>query len=126
MISLRERMMLMKAYNSTMTLNECVSVLRDMGISVSESSIALGLEQGVLPFGVVIQSTKRVFIISKKLLSEWCEKFCGKKPDYSSYTETEEYIYGMTLEEWNSLSEDAQIAIEQQMMYPEKPLLYDV
>ena len=118
-------MKLMKAYDSTLTLNECVSVLRDMGISVSETSIALGLEQGVLPFGVVIQSTKRVFLISKKLLSEWCEKFCGKKPDYSSYTETEEYICGMKLEEWNSLSDVQKFLQEQRFMYPFRDIFYD-
>ena len=115
----------MKAYEATLTLSECVAVLRDMGISVSESSIALGLEQGVLPFGVVIQSTKRVFLISKKQLSEWCDTFIGRKPDYSAYTDTDDYICGVSRDVWNSMSEDAQISLEQRYVCSAGPLLYE-
>ena len=75
----------MTEYKSTITLQECASIMRDMGISTSERSIALGLEQGVLPFGIVIQDNKRIVLISKKQFLEWIESFCGKAPDLTPY-----------------------------------------
>ena len=117
----------MEEYKSTITLKECVSVMRDMGISTSESTISLGIAQGVLPFGIAIGMEKsRVLMISKKLFTEWCETFCGRTPDFSPYmSKPQQYIYGYTLEEWNSMSEEAQIAIEQRAMLASERCFYD-
>ena len=89
----------MEEYKSTITLKECVSVMRDMGISTSETTISLGIAQGVFPFGIAIGTEKsRVLMISKKLFTEWCETFCGRTPDFSPYmTKPQQYIYGYTL-----------------------------
>ena len=109
----------MEEYKSTITLKECVSVMRDMGISTSETTISLGIAQGVFPFGIAIGTEKsRVLMISKKLFTEWCETFCGRTPDFSPYmTKPQQYIYGYTLEEWNSMSEDEQIKIQDDAVY---------
>ena len=39
----------------TMDLNECAAYLREHGLSISNESLAAGLEQRVYPFGVCIR-----------------------------------------------------------------------
>ena len=43
----------------TMDLNECAAYLREHGLSISNESLADGLEQRVYPFGVCICGGKR-------------------------------------------------------------------
>ena len=42
----------------TMDLNECAAYLREHGLSISNESLAAGLEQRVYPFGVCIRGGK--------------------------------------------------------------------
>ena len=56
----------------TMTLAECMDHLRAHGLSISQDTLANGLEQGVYPFGVCVRGAKqRVFQIFSRLLDEW-------------------------------------------------------
>ena len=42
----------------TMTLNELAAFCRRIGISTSEVTLADGIEQGVLPYGICIKNSK--------------------------------------------------------------------
>ena len=56
----------------TMTLQECMEHLRAHGLSVSQDTLANGIEQGVYPFGLcVIGGKRRVFQIFSNLLDKW-------------------------------------------------------
>lgn len=56
----------------TMTLGECMKYLRAHGLSISQDTLANGLEQGVYPFGVCVGGGKRrVFQIYTRLVDEW-------------------------------------------------------
>lgn len=56
----------------TMDLNECAAYLREHGLSISNESLAAGLEQRVYPFGVCICGGKRrIFQIYTRLVNEW-------------------------------------------------------
>lgn len=56
----------------TMDLNECAAYLRAHGLSISNESLADGLEQRVYPFGVCICGGKRrIFQIYTRLVDEW-------------------------------------------------------
>lgn len=57
---------------ATMDLNECAAYLREHGLSISNESLAAGLEQRVYPFGVCICGGKRrIFQIYTRLVNEW-------------------------------------------------------
>lgn len=56
----------------TMTMQECMEHLRAHGLSISQDTLANGIEQGVYPFGLcVIGGKRRVFQIFKKKLDAW-------------------------------------------------------
>lgn len=56
----------------TMTMQECMEHLRSHGLSISQDTLANGIEQGVYPFGLcVIGGKRRVFQIFKKKLDAW-------------------------------------------------------
>lgn len=56
----------------TMDLNTCAAYLRERGLSISNETLANGLEQGVYPFGVCVSGCgRRVFQIFTRLLDEW-------------------------------------------------------
>ena len=56
----------------TMDLNECAAYLREHGLSISNESLAAGLEQRVYPFGVCIRGGKRrIFQIYTRLVNGW-------------------------------------------------------
>lgn len=56
----------------TMDLNTCAAYLREHGLSISNETLANGLEQGVYPFGVCVGGCgRRVFQIFTRLLDEW-------------------------------------------------------
>lgn len=56
----------------TMTMQECMDHLRAHGLSISQDTLANGIEQGVYPFGLcVIGGKRRVFQIFKKKLDAW-------------------------------------------------------
>ena len=56
----------------TMTLQECMEHLRVHGLSISQDTLANGIEQGAYPFGLcVIGGKLRVFQIFSNLLDKW-------------------------------------------------------
>lgn len=56
----------------TLTCNEAAKYLRERGLSICNNTLADGLEQGVYPFGVCINTGReRVFQIYKRLLDLW-------------------------------------------------------
>lgn len=58
----------------TMTLNECARYLRDHGLSISNTALADGIQQGVFPFGICIcepDDEIRTFKIFSRLVDEW-------------------------------------------------------
>ena len=59
----------------TMTLDGTAAYLRERGVSIGNKTVADGIEQGVLPFGVCIRSEKsRVFLIFRRQVDEWLER----------------------------------------------------
>ena len=58
----------------TMTLNQAATYLRAAGLSISNGVLADGIEAGVYPFAVCIDTGEsRVFQIFKRLLDEWID-----------------------------------------------------
>ena len=55
----------------TLNINETIARLRAHGLSIGQSVLSDGIEQGVFPFGVCIKKDKRNFFIFEKLLDEW-------------------------------------------------------
>lgn len=58
----------------TMTLNECAAYLRSFGLSISNTTLADGIEQKEFPFGVCIRDDEdeiRTFKIFTRLVDEW-------------------------------------------------------
>lgn len=56
----------------TMSLQECMEHLRVHGLSISQDTLANGIEQGVYPFGLCVAGEKRrVFQIFSNLLDKW-------------------------------------------------------
>lgn len=57
----------------TLTLNEAAAYLRERGLSISNETLAAGLENGVFSFGTAFRANgkSRVVMIFKKLLDEW-------------------------------------------------------
>ena len=56
----------------TMSLQECMEHLRVHGLSISQDTLANGIEQGVYPFGLcVIGGKRRVFQIFSNPLDKW-------------------------------------------------------
>ena len=62
---------------STLTSEEATGLLRYAGIKMSIPIFQNGVEQGVFPFAMVIDSGKRNFIISKHKLEIWLKDFVG-------------------------------------------------
>lgn len=60
----------------TMTINDCAAYLRARGMSISNESLANGLERGAFSFGTAFRSDKggRVAYIYKRLLDEWIKE----------------------------------------------------
>lgn len=56
-----------------MTLNECAAHLRSHGMSISNETLAAGLENGAFPFGTAFRTSggSRVALIYKTLLDKW-------------------------------------------------------
>ena len=59
----------------TMTVNEVVRALRDLGLRTSPDKIADGIQQGVYPYGVCISTPgkRRYFEIYKAQFIEWVD-----------------------------------------------------
>lgn len=57
----------------TLTLNEAAAYLRERGLSISNETLASGLENGVFSFGAAFRANgkSRVVMIFKRLLDEW-------------------------------------------------------
>ena len=57
----------------TLTLNEAAAYLRERGLSISNETLAAGLEQGVFAFGPAFRANgkNRVVMIFKRLLDQW-------------------------------------------------------
>lgn len=57
----------------TLTLNEAAAYLRERGLSISNETLATGLEQGVFAFGTAFRANgkNRVVMIFKRLLDQW-------------------------------------------------------
>ena len=57
----------------TLTLNEAAAYLRERGLSISNETLAAGLEQGVFAFGTAFRAygKNRVVMIFKRLLDQW-------------------------------------------------------
>ncbi len=62
---------------STLTTEEAAGCLRYAGIKVSPVTLREGIEQGKFPFGFMIESSSRVFIVSRFQLEQWIEAFTG-------------------------------------------------
>lgn len=62
----------------TLTLNEAVEKFRDLGVSISETTLKKGLLDGAFPFGVVIKSPnpngRDSVYIFEKLLNQWIDQ----------------------------------------------------
>ena len=56
----------------TLTLNEAAAYLRERGLSISNETLAAGLEQGVFAFGTAFRANgkNRVVMIFKRLLDQ--------------------------------------------------------
>ena len=59
----------------TMTINEVVRALRNLGVRTSPDKIAAGIQQGVYPYGVCISmpGKRRYFEIYKSQFDEWVD-----------------------------------------------------
>ena len=64
--------------SSTVTPEEATKIIRDAGVQIGTETLRAGIEQGMFPFGICIVQNKRIFLISKKKLTEWISEFCGK------------------------------------------------
>ncbi len=59
----------------TLTPRETADYLRGLGMSTSEDTIRKGLDQGVFPFGDVVQTgSSPVYYIYRALLDKWAEE----------------------------------------------------
>ena len=57
------------------TIAECVKILREHGMSISDAHLRAGIECGAYPFGVCIPMMKqKAFEIYKPLLLKWIEE----------------------------------------------------
>lgn len=59
---------------ATMDLNTCARYLREHGLSISNTTLADGIQQGVFPFGICIYEPDdeiRTFKIFSRLVDEW-------------------------------------------------------
>lgn len=63
--------------NVTITPEEAAEIIRSRGIKIGAEAVRDGIEQGVLPFGIMILQGKRNYFISRKKLNEWLIDFCG-------------------------------------------------
>lgn len=58
----------------TMTVNQCAEYLRARGLSITNTTLADGIEQKVFPFGICIRDDEddlRTFKIFSRLVDEW-------------------------------------------------------
>lgn len=67
----------MDILNVTITPEEAAEIIRSKGIKIGAEAVRDGIEQGVLPFGIMIRQNKRNYLISRKKLNEWLLDFCG-------------------------------------------------
>ncbi len=58
---------------NTMTVHECCEALRANNVSVTETLLLDGLEQGKFPFGVCLRGRQRVPMIFRGKFYEWLE-----------------------------------------------------
>ena len=61
--------------------------MRYAGIKMSPVTLRDGIEQGKFPFGFVIDSGSRVFVISRYKLEKWIEEFTGMQVSVSRILE---------------------------------------
>lgn len=56
----------------TMSVQQTVETLRELGVKTSAETLRRGIEQGVYPFGVCISGgTQPVYQIFRRLFDEW-------------------------------------------------------
>jgi len=67
----------MEEMQVTITPEEAAEIIRSKGIKIGAEAVRDGIEQGVLPFGIMILQNKRNYYISRKKLNEWLLDFCG-------------------------------------------------
>ena len=60
----------------TLTTNEATQILRSLGMKISPENLRLGIQQGVYPFGIYIETGNNhpVYQIFKKLFDAWIEE----------------------------------------------------
>ncbi|MCR5167078.1 MAG: hypothetical protein K6C13_07665 [Oscillospiraceae bacterium] len=56
------------------TIAECVKILREHGMNISDAHLRAGIECGAYPFGVCIPMKQNTFEIYKPLLMKWIEE----------------------------------------------------
>lgn len=63
----------------TMTLHECAEAFRANQISISEATLAAGIEQGVFPFAVSVSGKKRTPLIFRARFYSWLKEMTMKE-----------------------------------------------
>ncbi len=70
---------------ATITPELASRIMRDAGIRIDHTTVRDGIEQGVFPFGILIERSRRVFLISRKKFAAWLIDFCDYVVDYSKW-----------------------------------------
>lgn len=56
----------------TLSTDAAANYLREQGMSISPTTLRLGIQQGVYPFGICIEAgSSPVYQIFKRLLDDW-------------------------------------------------------
>jgi hypothetical protein len=72
---------------STLTVEQACGCLRYAGVRMSLVTLRSGIEQGKLPFGIMIEGDSRIFIIFKHQLEEWVASVVGVSIDVDAVLE---------------------------------------
>ena len=81
-IRLKRWVLIMKT-KATITTEQAASLMRAAGIQIETVTLRDGIEQGVFPFAVCIERSRKVFIVFKKKFAEWLIDVCGKAPEFN-------------------------------------------
>ena len=81
-IRLKRWVLIMKT-KATITTEQAASLMRAAGIQIETVTLRDGIEQGVFPFAVCIERSRKVFIVFKKKFSEWLFDVCGEVPEFN-------------------------------------------
>lgn len=81
-IGLKRWVLIMKT-KATITTEQAASLMRAAGIQIETVTLREGIEQGVFPFAVCIERSRKVFIVFKKKFAEWLFDVCGEVPEFN-------------------------------------------